>query len=102
MGPEMRQQIKTTESRGTGRRAGLGFSYRVSRGSLVRDEALTVPLPGSERRPLAEGVSWGISPRPCTDHNTQITPPCLETTSLFLLIVIRPSPKPSSNIQVSI
>lgn len=33
-------------------------------GSLVREEALTVPLPGRERRPLADWVSWGISPRP--------------------------------------
>ncbi len=33
-------------------------------GSLVRDEALTVPLPGRERLPLADWVSWGISPRP--------------------------------------
>ena len=34
------------------------------RGSLLSDEALMVPLPGSERLPRAEGGSWGISPRP--------------------------------------
>lgn len=40
------------------------------RGSLVRDEALTVPLAGRERRPRADWVSWGISPRPWNNPQT--------------------------------
>lgn len=41
-------------------------------GSLVRDEARTVPLPGTERRPRADWESWGISPRPWNHQNHQV------------------------------